>query len=101
MLTARYRRGLPGRVFAVATLLAAAAGLAGCASTIGDSLPAAVGGLPESAPRRPENPPAYPPVHDRPPQRDSTVLSGKEQKQLEDELAAARERAAAGTTRNP
>jgi hypothetical protein len=81
--------------------LAAAVALAGCASTIGDHMPAAIGGLPENAPQRPETPPAYPPVHDMPPQRANTVLSGKEQKKLEDELAAARARAAAGTTRNP
>ena len=63
-------------------------------------MPTAVGGLPENAPQRPETPPAYPSVHDRPPQRDS-VLSGKEQKKLEDELAAARAKAGTGTNRNP
>ena len=56
--------------------------------------------VPENAPQRPETPPAYPSVHDRPPQRDS-VLSGKEQKKLEDELAAARAKAGTGTNRNP
>lgn len=69
-------------------------------------MPAAIGGLPEGAPARPETPPAYPAVHDMPPARDSTMLSGAEQKKLEDELAAARARAAAanaaaGTGRNP
>jgi hypothetical protein len=82
-------------------VLAAAIGLTGCASTIGDSMPAAIGGLPENAPQRPETPPAYPSVHDRPPQRDSTVLSGREQKKLEDELAAARAKAGTGANRNP
>jgi hypothetical protein len=81
-------------------VLAAAIALTGCASTIGDSMPAAIGGLPDNAPQRPETPPAYPAVHDRPPPRDG-VLSGREQKKLEDELAAARAKAGTGTNRNP
>ncbi|MGE0036285.1 MAG: hypothetical protein AB7S93_11665 [Xanthobacteraceae bacterium] len=101
MLLVRHRRGLPRRVLAAWTLLAAVVVLTGCASTIGESLPSAVGGLPENAPQRPETPPAYPSVHDRPPERTNTVLSGKEQKRLEDELAAARNKAGAGTNRNP
>jgi len=56
---------------------------------------------PENAPQRPQTPPAFPAVHDRPPQRSSTILSGSEQKRLEDELAAERGKAAAGTARNP
>jgi hypothetical protein len=63
-------------------------------------MPAAIGGLPDNAPQRPETPPVYPSVHDKPKERANTVLSGKEQKKLEDELAAARERAASAT-RNP
>ncbi len=101
MLIARHWRGIPRRVFAAVTLLAAAIALSGCASTIADNMPAAVGGLPDTAPQRPATPPAYPAVHDMPPKRSGTVLSGAEQKKLEDELAAARARAAAGTARNP
>lgn len=95
---------------AAAALLAGAVLLAGCASTntgtnIGDQMPAAIGGLPEGVPARPETPPAYPSVHDMPPTRSNTMLSGAEQKKLEDDLAAARARAAAanaaGTARNP
>jgi hypothetical protein len=85
----------------VGVLLLAAVALTGCASTIGDSLPAAVGGLPENAPQRPETPPAYPSVHDMPKRRTSTILSGADQKKLEDELAAERQKAGSGTSRNP
>jgi hypothetical protein len=101
MLLARHRRGLPRRVLAAGTLFAAAVALTGCASTIGDNMPAVIGGLPDNAPQRPETPPAYPSVHDRPPERSNTVLSGKEQKRLEDELAAARNKATTGANRNP
>ena len=100
MLIARHRHWPPRRVLAAGMLLAAVVALTGCAS-IGDSLPSAVGGLPENAPQRPATPPVYPSVHDRPPERASTVLSGSEQKKLEDELAAARNKAAPGASRNP
>src|SRR5712692_12083893 len=90
-----------------ALLLATAAIIAGCTSTISDHMPAAAGGLPEGAPPRPETPSAYPAVHDMPPPRGETVLTSEEQKKVEDELVAARNRAAtaggkpAGGARNP
>jgi hypothetical protein len=85
------------------TLLAAsfavAAMMSGCASSVADRVPTAVGGLPEGTPPRPETPSAYPAVHDMPPPRTETVLTSEQQKQVEDELVAARERAAgAGAT---
>jgi hypothetical protein len=103
MLISRSRRGLPRRVFAAVPLLAGTLILAGCASNIGDRMPSAVGGLPEGVPQRPETPPAYPAVHDMPPARSSTMLTAAEQKKLEDDLAAARARAATatGSARNP
>jgi len=67
----------------------------GCASTVADRTPTAMGGLPEDTPARPSTPSAYPAVNDVPPPRSSTVLSSADQKKLEDELAAARSRAAA------
>jgi hypothetical protein len=77
------------------TLLGGALLLAGCAaSSIADNVPTAVGGLPEGAPARPQSPGAYPAVHDMPPPRATNVLTEEEQKKLEDELAAARQRAA-------
>lgn len=70
--------------------------LSGCtSSSIGDSLPTAVGGLPEAAPKRPATPAAYPAVHEMPPPRASAVLTEEEQQKLENDLAAARQRAAA------
>jgi hypothetical protein len=94
----------PGRVVAVAVLFAASLILAGCSvGTIGDHIPAAAGGLPESTPQRPATPPPYPAVHDMPPPRSSTVLTDAELKKLEDDLVAARKRTAnpAGGAPNP
>jgi hypothetical protein len=90
-------------------LLAGAVILAGCsASTFADHMPTAAGGLPEGTPQRPATPAAYPAVHDLPPKREDTVLSYEEQKKLEDDLIAARKRAAgaagvkpAGSAANP
>jgi hypothetical protein len=76
-------------------LTAGAVTITGCASTVADHTPTAMGGLPEGAPARPSSPPAYPAVNDVPPPRSSAVLSSAEQKKLEDELAEARKRAAA------
>jgi hypothetical protein len=98
-------------LLAVALIVAGGAILAGCsATTIADHMPTAVGGLPEGAPERPVEGPAYPAVHDRPQDRSQAVLTAEQQKQLEDELIAARDRRgnsgaaakpAAGSTRNP
>jgi hypothetical protein len=90
---------------AAALCVCAAAILAGCSTgTMGDSMPTAVGGLPENTPQRPATPAAYPAVHDMPPPR-SHMLTDEEQKKLEDDLVAARNRAVggkpAGSARNP
>ena len=64
----RAYKGIP----AAAMLLAGAAVLAGCsATTVADHVPTAIGGLPEGAPQRSADPPAYPAVHDMPPKRNS------------------------------
>jgi hypothetical protein len=76
-----------------ALLVLVTVSLAGC-STIGDHLPTAAGGLPEGAPTRPSTPSAYPAVHDMPPPRSQSVLTDAEQQKLEDDLVAARNRAA-------
>jgi hypothetical protein len=109
VLISRSRRALARRGLAAALLLAGLAVLAGCGSMIADNMPTAVGGLPESAPQRPTNPAAYPAVHDLPPPRSEAVLTSEEQRKLEDDLIAARDRAAgnkpggkpAGSARNP
>ena len=88
--------------WAVAGILAAAAGLGGCASTsesIADrASQSSIIGLPADAPARPVDPVTYPAVHDMPPPRPNTVLTGMEQQKLEADLVAARDRqqAAAG-----
>ena len=79
-----------------AALIAGAGLLGGCSggSTIADHLPTALGGLPENPPQRPTTSAPYPAVHDMPPSRPTTVLSDAEQTKLENDLAAARNRAA-------
>ena len=90
-------RTLALRAVAAALVAAGAAMLAACSAgnTIADHLPNALGGLPEGTPQRPATPAAYPAVHDVPPPRTDTMLSEEEQKRLEDELVAARNRAEA------
>lgn len=95
--TSRLRRPSPGRALAMAGLIAAAGALAGCGSMgsmVADHVPTAAGGLPEGTPQRPTGPTVYPAVHDMPPPRSKTLLSDAEQKKLEDDLVAARNRAA-------
>ena len=69
-----------------------AGGLAACASTVGDSLPPSMGGLPTGAPARATEPPAYPAVHDMPPARTNTVLTEDEVKEAEKSLVQVRNR---------
>ena len=82
------------RLLRLVAPLAAAAGLAACASiseriagTMSE-LPAI--GLPADAPQRPVEPAAFPAVHEMPPARMNTVLTDIEQQKLEDDLVAAR-----------
>ncbi|MBM3530925.1 MAG: hypothetical protein FJX62_22840, partial [Alphaproteobacteria bacterium] len=49
-------------------------------------------GLPANAPARPSAPPAYPAVHDVPPQRQAATLNELELQKMEDDLVAARDR---------
>jgi hypothetical protein len=66
--------------------------LSGCAGRLADSVPAAVGGLPEKIPARLETPPEYPAVHDRPAPRAEGLLNEAERKKLKDDLNASRDR---------
>jgi hypothetical protein len=92
MSRSRSQRSFSRRAAATALVLAGVTLVAGCSATsIADHVPTAAGGLPEAAPRS-AKPLAYPAVHDMPPPRDNTVLSGDEQQKLETELAAARDR---------
>jgi hypothetical protein len=75
--------------------------LAGCSgSLLADHLPTAVGGLPADAPPRPAETP-YPAVHNMPPSRSAAPLSDDQQKQLADELIAARNRYGTNATDDP
>jgi hypothetical protein len=67
-------------------------GLSACSTADIDKLPKEYGGLPEGAPRRSDNPPPYPAVHDMPPDRAKALLDPDEQKRLEADLVAARNR---------
>jgi hypothetical protein len=93
MSTSRSSQTLPARTMAVVLVFGGAMILAGCSgSIIADHMPSIAGGLPEGSPQRPADPPAYPAVHDTPPARENAVLSDEEQRKLEADLAAARER---------
>ena len=71
--------------------LAALGLLQACATAQIDSIPHAVGGLPEGAPQRPAQAPAYPAVHAMPPDR-GALLDAEQQKRLHDDLIATRNR---------
>ena len=74
---------------AIALLLALTA--AGCSNSTIDSIPSWAGGEPTGTPQRPATEMQYPAVNDRPPARDTKVVSEEEQAKIERELAAARE----------
>jgi len=67
--------------------------LTGCSSVshvIADNWPRMLGGLPEGVPPRTETAPAYLPVHDAPPPRDTQKMTPEERAKSEAELAAGR-----------
>jgi hypothetical protein len=96
----------------VAAALLLAATLAGCSSVI-DTVPQSLGGLPEGTPARPAAQAAYPAVHDVPPPRRDGALTDAETKRLREDLKNTRNRVtapldapgatapAAGGARNP
>jgi hypothetical protein len=72
-------------------VLAALVLLPACSTAQIDTIPHAVGGLPEGAPKRAAEAPAYPAVHDMPSDR-GTLLDAEQQKRLHDDLIATRNR---------
>ena len=72
----------------IALSLAIAA--AGCSTAI-DAIPPWAGGEPAGTPQRLATELEYPPVHDRPPGRDTKPVTVEEQKKIEGDLAARRE----------
>ena len=67
---------------------------AGCSSSAIDSIPDWAGGIPVGTPERPIQAAEFPPVNERPPPRDTKLITEEEQTKLERELAAARARQA-------
>jgi hypothetical protein len=66
--------------------------LAGCSgSLLADHLPTVAGGLPADTPERPA-PSDYPAVHDMPPPRATSTLNDDQQKLLQSDLIAVRNR---------
>jgi len=80
------------RILAALAALAAAAVPSGCTSFLSD-LP--VVGEPANVPPRPEDPGAFPAVHDMPPPRDTKPLTEDERRKLEAELQKVRDEQAA------
>ena len=82
------------RSIRIAALLVVGAGaLPGCSSVshvVADSWPRLLGGLPEGVPPRLETPPAYMPVHDVPPPRDTKRMTPQEKAKVEAEMATSR-----------
>jgi hypothetical protein len=83
------------RLLIAGALLAATLAVGGCSTQIAD-LPAV--GLPADAPARPKEAGGYLPVHDLPPERAETAMKPDEQKRIQSELMAARDRQAASGT---
>jgi hypothetical protein len=83
------------RLLIAGALLAATLAVGGCSTQIAD-LPAV--GLPADAPPRPKEAGSYLPVHDLPPERAETAMKPDEQKRIQSELKAARDRQAASGT---
>jgi len=79
------------KVWLVAGAILATIPLSGCSTSVAD-LP--IVGVPESAPKRPKDPGAFPAVHDVPAPRGDAALDRAEQVRIESELAAARDRQA-------
>ena len=82
------------RIGPVAAAFLLGAMLAGCSSVV-DTIPHAMGGLPDGVPARPAAPPAYPAVHDMPPSRQDGALSDAESKRLREDLKSVRNRVTA------
>jgi len=81
------------RLLMAGALLAATLALAGCSTQIADMT------LPADVPARPKEAGSYLPVHDLPPEREA-AMKPDEQKRIQSELMAARDRQAASGTQH-
>ena len=86
-------RPVPGDVsgWSILAFVALVVTVSGCSTAQIDSIPQEIGGLPAGAPARSAEPPSYPAVHDMPPPR-AAVLDAEQQKKLEADLIAIRNR---------
>ncbi|HXI06667.1 MAG: hypothetical protein ACRC1G_07095 [Bradyrhizobium sp.] len=85
---------MPGgaiRLFVTGALLAAALAAGGCSTQIADM------SMPSDAPPRAKEAGSYLPVHDLPPDRAEAAMKPDEQKRIQSELIAARDRQASST----
>ncbi len=82
---------VPGLIPGLCALVLASL-VSGCSTTEIDRIPQELGGLPANAPARPAEPPSYPAVHDMPPPRAAALLDAEQQKKLEADLVAIRNR---------
>lgn len=73
------------------SVVLAALTLGGCSTSAIDSIPNWAGGEPVGAPQRLATEMQYPPVNDRPPSRETKVVTEEEQAKIERELGAARD----------
>jgi hypothetical protein len=91
---------VPGRVPGL-WALALAVLASGCTTADIDKIPHDIGGLPAGAPARPTVAPAYPAVHDMPPQRAQSLLDAEQQEKLEKDLIAIRNRQSKSAAKPP
>jgi hypothetical protein len=83
---------VPSRVSGCWTLAVFIALAPGCSTAQIDTIPQEIGGLPQGAPARPAEQPAFPAVHDVPASRATSLLDAEQQKKLEADLIAIRNR---------
>jgi hypothetical protein len=87
---------MPASLLALASalLLSSCANMSDMGNKLGNEMPTAIGGMPQSAPERAQTPPEFPAVHDIPPPRTTKVMTEEEKKRAEAELALMREQQA-------
>lgn len=90
--------GRPIKLLMTVALLAGSLAAGGCSTQIAD-IPAV--GLPADAPTRSKEAGGYLPVHDLPPERPEAAMKPDEQKKIQAELIAARDRQASSGSPPP
>ena len=83
---------MPGLIPGLCALVLLASLVSACSTTEIDRIPQELGGLPANAPARSAEAPSFPAVHDMPPPRAAGLLDAEQQKRLEADLIATRNR---------